>query len=95
MSQARSRAVRAAGSRSVTGFFMRCVRSLGIEEVVRGTVESVADGPVFLTVDVDVLNPTLAPGTGTPEPGGLTTTSSGPRARSPPTSNSSAPTSSR
>jgi agmatinase len=27
---------------------------------------------VFLSVDVDVLDPALAPGTGTPEPGGLT-----------------------
>ena len=29
-------------------------------------------GPVVLTVDVDVLDPAFAPGTGTPEPGGLT-----------------------
>jgi len=28
---------------------------------------------VYLTVDVDVLDPAFAPGTGTPEPGGLTT----------------------
>ncbi|MEP6813435.1 MAG: arginase family protein, partial [Actinomycetota bacterium] len=27
---------------------------------------------VFLTVDVDVLDPAFAPGTGTPEPGGMT-----------------------
>ena len=31
-------------------------------------------GPVMLTVDVDVLDPAFAPGTGTPEPGGLTST---------------------
>ena len=30
-------------------------------------------GPVFLTVDIDVLDPAFAPGTGTPEPGGMTT----------------------
>ena len=29
-------------------------------------------GPVYLTVDVDVLDPAFAPGTGTPEPGGMT-----------------------
>ena len=29
-------------------------------------------GPTMLTVDVDVLDPAFAPGTGTPEPGGLT-----------------------
>jgi agmatinase len=28
---------------------------------------------VYLTVDIDVLDPAFAPGTGTPEPGGLTT----------------------
>ena len=28
-------------------------------------------GPVFLTVDIDVLEPGFAPGTGTPEPGGM------------------------
>ena len=27
---------------------------------------------MFLTVDVDVLDPAFAPGTGTPEPGGMT-----------------------
>jgi agmatinase len=27
----------------------------------------------YLTVDIDVLDPAYAPGTGTPEPGGLTT----------------------
>ena len=31
-----------------------------------------ARGPVFLSVDVDVLDPAFAPGTGTPEPGGMT-----------------------
>ena len=28
---------------------------------------------MFVTVDIDVLDPAFAPGTGTPEPGGLTT----------------------
>jgi len=30
------------------------------------------DGPVYLTIDVDGLDPTVCPGTGYPEPGGLT-----------------------
>jgi agmatinase len=34
-------------------------------------VAVVGAGPVFLTVDVDVLDPAYAPGTGTPEPGGM------------------------
>ena len=57
----------------VTSFFMHDVRDLGIKEVVRRAVEAVGAGPVFLTVDVDVLDPAFAPGTGTPEPGGMTT----------------------
>ena len=51
---------------------MHDVRDLGIREVVERTVAQVGDGPVFLTVDVDVLDPSVAPGTGTPEPGGMT-----------------------
>ena len=35
--------------------------------------ERVGDLPVYLSVDIDVLDPAHAPGTGTPEPGGLTT----------------------
>lgn len=31
------------------------------------------DDPVYLSVDIDVLDPAFAPGTGTPEPGGWTT----------------------
>jgi agmatinase len=50
---------------------MHDVRRLGIEEVVGGTVDLVGPGPVYLSVDVDVLDPAYAPGTGTPEPGGM------------------------
>ena len=56
----------------VTSYFMHDVRDLGIREVVERTVAAVGEGPVFLTVDVDVLDPSVAPGTGTPEPGGMT-----------------------
>ena len=52
---------------------MHEVRDLGIKEVVGRAVEAVGDGPVFLTVDIDVLDPAFAPGTGTPEPGGMST----------------------
>jgi guanidinobutyrase len=34
--------------------------------------EQVGGGPVYLTFDIDGLDPSVAPGTGTPEPGGLT-----------------------
>jgi agmatinase len=56
----------------ITSFFMHDVRELGIREIVERTLAAVGDGPVFLTVDVDVLDPAFAPGTGTPEPGGMT-----------------------
>jgi agmatinase len=56
----------------ITSFFMHDVRELGIREVVERAAATVGDGPVFLTVDIDVLDPAFAPGTGTPEPGGMT-----------------------
>jgi agmatinase len=58
--------------RGIVAFFMHDVRDRGIGEIVARTVEHVGAGPVFLSVDVDVLDPAFAPGTGTPEPGGLT-----------------------
>ncbi len=56
----------------ISSFFMHDVRDLGIREVVRQAVEAVGEGSVYLTVDVDVLDPAFVPGTGTPEPGGMT-----------------------
>jgi agmatinase len=56
----------------VTSLFMHDVRDLGIREVVSRAVDAVGTGPTFLSVDVDVLDPAFAPGTGTPEPGGMT-----------------------
>ena len=57
--------------RGITSFFMHDVREHGIEEVVGRTLGIVGEGPVFLSLDVDVLDPAFAPGTGTPEPGGM------------------------
>ena len=34
--------------------------------------ERLGDGPVYVSVDIDVVDPGMAPGTGTPEAGGLT-----------------------
>src|SRR3982750_2593999 len=58
--------------RGITSFFMHDVRDVGIRDVVARAVSIVGAGPVFLSVDVDVLDPAFAPGTGTPEPGGMT-----------------------
>ncbi|MGK2938837.1 MAG: agmatinase [Solirubrobacteraceae bacterium] len=56
----------------ITALFMHDVRDRGIRAVVDEAVGIVGGGPVFLSVDIDVLDPAFAPGTGTPEPGGMT-----------------------
>jgi agmatinase len=56
----------------ITSFFMHEVRELRIREVIERTLGVVGAGPTYVTVDVDVLDPAFAPGTGTPEPGGMT-----------------------
>jgi len=58
--------------RGITSFFMHDVRERGIRAVVEETLQRIGVGPMFLSVDVDVLDPAFAPGTGTPEPGGMT-----------------------
>ena len=45
----------------------------GLPRLVAEIRERFADRPVYLTIDVDGLDPAFAPGTGTPVPGGLTT----------------------
>ena len=44
----------------------------GPEDVMREAREIVAAGPVYVTYDIDFVDPTFAPGTGTPEVGGPT-----------------------
>lgn len=45
----------------------------GVDEAIDRVRERVGDRRVYVSIDVDVLDPAHAPGTGTPEPGGLTT----------------------
>lgn len=47
--------------------------ALGIEAVMAEARQVVGDGPTYVSFDVDALDPVYAPGTGTPEIGGLTT----------------------
>lgn len=47
--------------------------SLGPEGVASALVRAIGDGPTYVSVDIDTLDPAFAPGTGTPEPGGLST----------------------
>ncbi len=56
----------------ITSLFMHDVRERGIRAIVEEAVAVIGDAPTFLSVDVDVLDPAFAPGTGTPEPGGMT-----------------------
>jgi agmatinase len=58
--------------RGITSHFAHEVRERGIEAVIAETLQAVGEGATFVSVDVDVLDPAFAPGTGTPEPGGLT-----------------------
>ena len=44
----------------------------GIRGAVRRIRDRVGDRPVYVSIDIDVLDPSAAPGTGTPEAGGLT-----------------------
>ncbi len=46
---------------------------MGVGAVIEKAREIVGDGPTYISFDVDGLDPTYAPGTGTPEVGGLTT----------------------
>jgi guanidinopropionase len=46
---------------------------LGVDAVIAEARRVAGDGPTYVSFDVDVLDPVYAPGTGTPEIGGLTT----------------------
>lgn len=51
---------------------MRESRDIGIDEVMKRIHERVGNRPVFVSYDIDFLDPAYAPGTGTPEVGGPT-----------------------
>ena len=50
------------------------IEARGFDTVLDDAIREAQEGPeyVYLSVDIDVLDPAFAPGTGTPEPGGLT-----------------------
>jgi agmatinase len=47
------------------------IDTLGADGTIQAIRERVGDLPVYLSIDIDVLDPAFAPGTGTPEAGGL------------------------
>jgi agmatinase len=63
--------MRSVGMRS---HYMAEVERKGWEAVLRRALEEALDGPryLYVSLDVDVMDPAYTPGTGTPEPGGLT-----------------------
>ncbi len=54
---------------------MREIEERGAEAVIAQAIDEALDGPdyVYLSLDIDVIDPGMAPGTGTPEPGGMLT----------------------
>lgn len=53
--------------------FMEEFTEMGVDAVIAEARRVVGDEPAYLTFDVDGLDPVYAPGTGTPEIGGITT----------------------
>jgi agmatinase len=53
--------------------FMTEMEERGAEAVIADAIAEALDGPdsIYLSIDIDVVDPGLAPGTGTPEPGGM------------------------
>ena len=54
---------------------MREIEERGAEPVIADAIAEALDGPdsIYLSLDIDVIDPGMAPGTGTPEPGGMLT----------------------
>ncbi len=59
--------------RGVTVVTAQDVHQRGVADVARQIRAVVGAAPAYLTFDIDALDPAFAPGTGTPEIGGLTT----------------------
>ena len=59
--------------RGMRVIFMEEFTEIGVDAVIAEARRVVGDGPTYISFDVDGLDPVYAPGTGTPEIGGLTT----------------------
>ena len=60
------------GGQIFTARALRGLDGAALGPVLAAIRERIGDRPCYLTLDIDVLDPAFAPGTGTPEPGGLT-----------------------
>ncbi len=56
--------------------FMDEVSRVGVEALAEETMQLVGDTPTYLSFDIDSIDPAFAPGTGTPEVGGLSSVES-------------------
>jgi agmatinase len=56
----------------MTVLYAEDVLRMGHEAVIAKALEVVGEGPVYVSFDIDGIDPGFAPGTGTPEVGGLT-----------------------
>ncbi len=63
--------VRTQGGLIFTARDLRGRDGAGLNDVIRTLRERIGDTPCYLTLDIDCLDPAFAPGTGTPEPGGM------------------------
>ncbi|KAI8233515.1 putative agmatinase 2 [Colletotrichum sp. SAR 10_86] len=62
--------------RDVVGFTIieaHEIDDIGMNGIIEKVKKAVGDTPVYLSIDIDVLDPSIAPATGTPESGGWTT----------------------
>jgi agmatinase len=50
---------------------LRGLDGAGLQPVIKQILQRIGQRPCYLTLDIDCLDPAFAPGTGTPEPGGL------------------------
>jgi agmatinase len=62
------------GGAIVTARQLRGLDGAALQPVVDAIAQRIGSMPVYLTLDIDCLDPAFAPGTGTPEPGGLSST---------------------
>ena len=46
--------------------------TMPVTEAAARVAAELAETPLYVTIDIDVLDPSVAPGTGSPEPGGIT-----------------------
>lgn len=59
------------GGMIITARAMRGLDGEGLNPLISQVRERIGSRPVYLTLDIDCLDPAFAPGTGTPEPGGM------------------------